>query len=154
MSHRMILFVSAALFCLLTICFPVLSAPTESDPDFTRVLSLGSQTIDAATGEITLSPEFKGYACQFDVIGGTTLVLDLNMEIRTATGTWAPYVSDIPSAGGITGVSTTRRIFHPNGIGTAAWPNTAASIPRAFRIFIDTGNANAYSFNLDCGGIH
>jgi hypothetical protein len=143
-----------ALLLALALSVPAAALPNAIDPDPTRVMTVSAGTADQTSAELTLPTEFSGMLCILQVTAGTTLLLDLNMQARNSTGTWTTIAVDSPSAGGITGISTTFIGYYPSGSTAGTYSVKAVAIPRAFRMLVNHGNANAATYTLDCMGMN
>lgn len=125
-------------------------------PDPDRVLTVTAGTADQATPEMALAPGYAGILLTLQVTAGTTLLLDMNLQFRNSAGTWVTMVADMPSAGGITGVSTTHRLIYPHAVSGASLTVglTQVPIPHVFRILVNHGNANAATYTLDVQAVN
>lgn len=89
----------------------------------------------------------QGILLSIDVTAGAVLLLDLGVEVYSeALEAWVGIENNVPSAGGITGVSTTHATIGPFTASDSNIDHRNLQLLPKMRINVDHGNATAATY--------
>ena len=144
-------------FCTAAVVNMIFPRPTEADWRADQIreyvgITAAPETTDQHTVQLFKPTNAKGIYTYLDVTAGATLLLDVDLyAYNPATTDYILWFANIPSAGGITGVSANRAVWGPGNTGNdyaASMEDSAGLIPTRFRLTVDHGNANDATYVL------
>ena len=106
---------------------------------------------DQTSATIFKPPDARGIDVYIDVTAGNTLLLDINLDsVWTApTVKTMPWLADVPSAEGITAISTSHAIFVDGpdpGTHYSLIEERLVVLPTFFKLWVDHGNNNTVTY--------
>lgn len=134
------------LFALIVLC----GTPAHAGPEEV-ILSATAATSTQTSSEFRIQEPFKNYLLFLDVTAGSTLLLDVSIDMHLGgPDVWTPLIADLPSgAGTITGTGLTVWIIsQTTAFGDASADSKRIPIGGNNRVVVTHGNANEATYEL------
>lgn len=137
------------LWCCLFALIVLRGVPAYAGPEEV-ILSVTEATSTQTSVTFRIQEPYKKYLLFLDVTAGSTLLLDVSIDMHLGgPDVWTPLIADIPSGGGITGVSlNVFAITQSDPIGDAIPEDYRIPMGGNNRVVITHGNANAATYDL------
>lgn len=117
--------------------------------DEVTILTAVAATTDQTSAVFVIPRQFSSYMVYIDVTAGSTLLLDIHIQIFLPTpNSWANMLINMPSSGGITGVGVTPVQVSPFATDSAGVPEKRAPVGGQLRVLVNHGNVNAATYKV------